>query len=171
MTPSKNPSIAVGLAVYVVLGLVAAFITFSGGMATQSLGGVLSCLVGLAAPVVAVWHYTSTHALTIPAGQGAGLGAITSAVGAVIAGLLSWALQQVGVFPSNEEIMEQTRDQLIAQGNMSPEDVDAMMGAMGGFADNVLLSVGVNAVIGAVVGAIAGAIAAAVFKKGDAELV
>ena len=171
MTPSKTPSIAIGVAVYVVLGLVAAFVTFSGGMATQSIGGILSCLVALAAPVVAVWHYTSTHALTLPAGQGAALGAIASATGAVVSGLLSWALQQVGVFPTAAEVMEQQRDQLIAQGNMSPEDVDQMMEVMGGMGDNLLLQLGIGVLIGAVVGAIAGAVAAAIFKKGDPELV
>ena len=168
MTPSKNSSIAVGVAVYVVLGLVAAFITFSGGTATQTLGGLLSCLIGLAAPVVAVWHYTSTHSLTIPAGAGAGLGAITSAVGAVISTLLSWTFQRIGIFPTTAEMMEQQRDQMIAQG-MSPEDVDGMMEMFGGMGDNLLLQLGIGVVLGAVIGAIAGAVAAAVFKKGDAE--
>ena len=171
MTPSKTPSIAVGVAVYVVLGLISAFIMFNGGTGAQMLGSVFGCLVMLTVPVVAVWHYASSNALTLSAGQGAGLGALATAVGVVISGLISLGLQAVGAFPSNEEIMDRQRDQLIAQGNMSPEDVDQMMGFFGGMADNPLLSLGSNALIGAVVGAIAGAIAAAVFKKGDAELV
>lgn len=169
MTPSKNSSIAVGIAVYVVLGLVAAFITFSGGAATQTLGGLLSCLVGIAAPVVAVWHYTSTHSLTIPAGAGAGLGAIASSVGAVLSGILSWTFQRIGIFPTTAEMMEQQRDQMIAQG-MSPEDVDGMMEMFGGMGDNLMLQLGMGVVFGALFGAIAGAIAAAIFKKGDPKL-
>lgn len=171
MTASKPQSIALGVGTYVVLSLATSFLYFNGGTAMASLSGALACVVMLTAPVVAVWHYASTNALTVPPGPGAGMGAIAATIGAVLATLIQWGLQQAGVFPSTDEMLGRQRDQMIEQG-MSPEEVDGMMDVIGGMSESLVNQIGSAALMGLVVGAIAGAIAAVVFKKGpDAEAV
>lgn len=160
-------SALLGALVYVVLGLIAQFIVYNSGLMGSPAGGVFMCLVAIVAPIVAVWHYTNTNSQTIPAGEGAGLGALASATGAVIAGVLGLLLQQVGLFPTVEQMMEIQREQMLSQG-MSPEQIDQATQMMGAFS-NPLVGILIGLVIGAVVGAIAGAIAALVFKKGEED--
>ena len=169
MTPSRTPSIAIGVSFYVVLSLATSYLLFNGGTAMSTLAGLLSCLVAVLAPVVAVWHYTSTHHLTLLPGPGAGLGAAVGAAGAVLSGLIGWALQQAGVFPSTDEMMAQTRRQMIEDG-LSPDEVDGMMEMMGGMSQSLVTQLGIGVVVGLIVGAVAGAIAAQIFKKGEPEV-
>ncbi|MEL7170020.1 MAG: hypothetical protein AAGN64_11795, partial [Bacteroidota bacterium] len=109
---SKLPSILIGAAVYVVLGLLASVLS-SMGSALGMLAGILSCVTVLIAAATAVWHYTSTNSLTISGGQGAGMGVVVGLVGAVIAGSLSLLLIQLGVLPDPMDI---TREQWRTQG-------------------------------------------------------
>lgn len=162
--PSKTQSVVLGAAVYAVASLITAFIALNGGTAGQYLSSVLCCLVALVGPFVAVWHYTNTNDLTIPAGTGAGLGALTVVLGGVISYAIQKVLQAVGAFPSDAEILESTRQQMLDQG-MDPAQVDQAMGMTEMFTG--VVGFGINLVIAAIIGAIAGAIAASVFKKGD----
>ena len=164
--PNKTPSIALGAAVYVVASLIIAMITFNGGTTGQYVSSALCCLVAIAVPSLAVWHYTNTHSVTIPAGTGAGLGALAIVIGGAVAIAIQKLLQLVGVFPTDAEVMAQTRSQMIAQG-MDPAQVDQamQMGQMFQGIGGILI----NLAISAVIGAIAGAVAASVFKKGTVE--
>ena len=168
MTPSKTPSIAIGAVTYLVLSLVTSFLAASGG-AMSTLGGLLACLVAVVAPVIAVWHYTSTHNVTLLPGQGAGLGAAAAAIGAALSGVIGLGLQSTGLFPSTEEVLDQQRRDLIADG-MSPDEVDRIMSMAGGMADNPVLGLAIGVVGGLVAGAFAGAIASLIFKKGEPEM-
>ena len=164
--PSKNQSILLGAAVYTVAGLITAFLSVNGGQSAQYVVSALCCLAALAGPFTAVWHYTSTNNLTVPAGTGAGIGAAAVVLGGIVSYAVTKLLQVAGIYPSDAEMIEQQRDQMISQG-MEPEAVDQAMGfaemfqGIGGFA--------INLVIAAVIGAIGGAIAASIFKKGTAD--
>ena len=148
---SKLPSILIGVAVYVLLGLLTSFLS-SMGAAAGMLAGVLGCVTVLIAAAAAVWHYTSTNALTISGGQGAGMGVLVGLVGAVIAGTLSLLLVQFGVLP---DPMDVVREQWRTQG-LSEEQIEQM----GGWAEAGSGPIGI--VIGAVVGMILGAAGGAI---------
>ena len=159
--PSKTQSIIIGAASYVVLGLLINFL-FQGGGITA---GILGCLIPFSSGLVAVWHYAATHNLTIPAGQGAGMGALAGFAGAVVATVLVLALISAGILP---DPVEAARLQMEGQG-MSDEQLDSAMAMVERFSNPVGLALG--AVVGALFGAISGAIGAVIFKKGgDAEV-
>lgn len=164
--PSKSQSIVLGAAVYTVAGLITAFVALGAGASGQYLVGVLCCVSALLGPFVAVWHYTTTNELTIPAGQGAGIGAVTIVLGGVVSYAITLVLQTVGAYPSDAELLERQRDQLVAQG-LEPEQIEQalQMGEMFQGAGGVAI----NLVVAALIGAIAGAVAASVFKKGRAD--
>lgn len=162
--PSKSQSILIGIGTSVVLGLAFTFVSSTTGTIGQSLAGCLTCLVWLAAPMVAIWHYTSTYNLTIPAGQGAGMGAVVGAGGGGISAILQQVLVSVGVLP---DPVQQAREIYEAQG-MSAEQIDQTMSMVEMFSGPVM-GIVVALVIGALVGAIGGAIGASVFKKGGAD--
>lgn len=164
--PSKNPSVLLGAAVYAVASLITGFVALNGGQTGQYLVSVLCCLFALLGPGVAVWHYTSTNGLTVPAGVGAGMGAAAVFLGGLVSYGISRVLQAVNVYPSDAEMLERQRDQLIAQG-MEPEAIESAM-QMGEMFQGVGGAL-INLVIVAVIGAIGGAIAASVFKKGAVD--
>lgn len=153
--PSKQQSIILG-------GVVA------GLLSTSYLGliNLLCCAGVIIGALVAVWHYTDTHGLTIPAGQGAVIGLLAGLVGTVISLILNYILIEMGI----------RSDQAITQfilntfgSNMPPEQYDAMVEQMN--ADLTLSAYLANGLFAAVVslvfGAIGGAIGASVFKKGE----
>lgn len=164
--PNKTPSILLGAAIYAVASLIVSFIAINGGTAGQYITSVLCCLVAILVPAVAVWHYTNTYQITIPAGTGAGIGALAIVIGGVISYAIQKLLQVVGAFPSDAEIMERTRSQMLDQG-MDPAQVDQAM-QMGEMFQGIA-GFALNLVIAAVIGAIAGAVAASIFKKGGVE--
>lgn len=169
--PSKTPSIALGAAVSVILSLALSFAILGMGTTGQAIVGCATCLLVFIGPLVAVWHYTSTHRVTLPAGPGAGLGAITGAVGALVAGLVQQVLILANLYPDAAELLERQREQMIASG-LDPAQIDQAMQmaeTMGGMASNPILGIGLNVLIGAVIGAIGGAVGAAIFKKGPLE--
>lgn len=160
--PSKTQSIVIGVAVSVVLGLVLGFIAANAGTVGASLAGCFSCVVALAAPMIAVWHYTNTHGVTLAAGQGAGIGAAVGAIGGLLSAIVQRLLITAGVFP---DPVAQAREIYEAQG-MSPEQIDQAMGMVQAMSGPVVGIVSAL-VIGALIGAIGGAIGAAIFKRGD----
>lgn len=162
--PTKLPSIVIGAAVYTVLAVILSFLALSGGQAASIVGSCGLCLTALVGPLVAVWHYTSTHSLTVPAGTGAGIGAGAGALGAVLSGVVSLLLQTVGVLPDSAEQLERQRQTMLETG-MDPAQIDQQLEFAASFS-NPVVGLVLGIVIGAVVGAIAGAIGASVFKKG-----
>lgn len=167
MMPSKTTSILIGAAVYAVVGALMTFVSISGGLATAALGGCGACLAAFAGPVVAVWHYVTTYRLTLPAGSGAGLGAITGLAGAVLSTVLTFVLRAINVFPTAAEAVEIQR-RLMIEAGLDAAQVDAQLAA-GQAMSGPVFEIGVAVVSGLVIGAIGGAIAAAVIKRGEAE--
>ena len=168
--PSKTPSVVLGAAVYTVLSVLFSFLAFRGGPVVQSVAGCGVCLAVLAGPLVAVWHFASTHRATLLAGQGAGLGAITGAVGALGSGLVSQALIALDVLPDAAEALAGQRDQMLSQG-MDPAQIDSAMRfaeQMSALTANPVLGILAGVAIGAALGALAGALGASMFKKGEA---
>ncbi len=165
--PSKLPSVAIGAAVYALLGIGLTFLTFRVGGAAMyaSLCGL--CLVMLLGPVLAVWHYTSTYRLTLLAGPGAAIGAMTGAAGALLSGVLTQALIAIQLLPDQAEQLAIQRANMIEMG-MDPAQVNEAMAAAGtGPFSNPWLALVLSTVIAAALGAAIGAISASLFKKGD----
>ena len=160
--PSKLPSILIGALIYAVVGAIGGVLSVAGG-GMQYVGGALGCLAMIFGAAGAVWHYTSTHRLTLPAGPGAALGAGAGALGALISWALTWVLTTTGIMP---DPMEAARRQLEGQG-MSEEQIEAAMQMTEMFSGPLGVVVGLG--IGALIGAVVGAIAALVFKKGEAD--
>ena len=160
--PSKNQSILLGALVSVVLGTILAFIAYSGGTAGLFLGGCGGCLAAFVGPVVAVWHYTNTHRLTIPAGSGAGLGALTGLTGAALSWVITFLFRAIGVFPTAEEWQRTTQEMFGQEGAEVPD-------MSGSIFSSPIGELVIGLLIGAIVGAIGGAIAASIFKKGPVE--
>ncbi|MDX1420087.1 MAG: hypothetical protein R3181_08980 [Rubricoccaceae bacterium] len=156
--PSKTPSILIGAAVYVAIALLISFLQLTGVV-----GGLLGCLVIFTAGLVAVWHYTSTHHLTIKAGEGAGMGALAGLLGAVVGGAISFALISAGILPDPIEL---TRQQMVNQGLSDAEMEQAL--AMAETFSSPIIGLAIGSVLGALFGAASGALGAALFKKGDA---
>lgn len=167
--PSKNQSILLGALAYLVAAQGVGFLSLQTGSA--GVGGivvsVLCCLAILVGAGAAVWHYTTTHNVTISPGAGAGMGALAVVLGGLASYLLTLLFQALGVYPSQETLMERGReDALAANPDLTPEQLDQAMG----FAEMLQGPIGIVVTIAfaAVVGAIAGAVFAAVFKRGVA---
>jgi hypothetical protein len=153
--PSKTQSILLG---GVVAAVIAAIFSV---LQIPVLSTCLGCLMYIAAGLVAVWHYTETHALTISGGTGAGMGAAAGAVAGLIGALIGFGLQAAGLVPSPAEVI----DQLITSGQIPADQAETFQG----FFNSPLYYVGVilfTLIIGAILGAIGGAIGASVFKRG-----
>lgn len=162
---TKLPSILLGgLAVGLITTVLSVF--SQPGSGNQTMGLVMSCVVCLAyvgAGLIAVWHYTNTQRLTLPAGEGVLLGLMAGVVAALVGALLGVLLRTLGITPSPEEVWAQ----LEASGqfdNVPPESLETsrkmmemMMGPVG---------YAIALVFGAIAGLVGGAIGAAVFKKG-----
>lgn len=154
---AKAPSILIGILAYVILSILLQF--FAAGVGFLS--GVLGCLVILGSAMVGVWHYTSTNGLTIPAGEGAGIGALVGLGGAVLAGVLSLLLISAGAMPDPADLAV---EQMRAQG-LTDEQIEAQRGMLELFGSPLMVLL-VGGVLGALVGAIGGVIGASVFKHG-----
>ena len=163
--PSKTQSILIAAVVGAVLSLLTNFFASSPG-GLQYVGSALGCITIIAVPMVAVWHYTNTHRLTLSAGSGAGLGALAAVAAGLLGAVISFGLQAAGILPSQEELIERQREQMISQG-MSAEQVEQALGFATMFTGP--LGIALSLVVGAVIGAIVGAIAASIFKKGEVE--
>lgn len=152
--PSQKQSIILGVAVATILSTsYLSFINF------------LCCAGMIAAGMVTVWHYTSTHNLTIPAGRGAVMGLIAAGIGSFLAIFLNFALIKLGI-RADLAISQFVIDTFGE--NMPPEALDDMREQMdkpvtfAGYFVNGLIGL----VVSAIFGAIGGAIGASVFKKG-----
>lgn len=164
--PSKTPSITLGAVAYVVLSVGISFLVFKVGGTLLIAGTCLLCLVILAGPMLAVWHYASTHQKTLLPGQGAGLGAITGAIGALVGGLADKGLSATGLLPNTAERIVLQREAMINFG-MDPGQVDEQFaGTSGGLLSNPVVEVVFAIAIAAALGALFGVLASVMFKKG-----
>ncbi len=164
----KSQSILLGALVAALLGIILSYVA----QLNQYLGLFVCCIPGIVAGLIAVWHYTDAEQVTLRAGQGAQLGAISAAIGSIISSLVVLLLQQVGLMRGTEEQLEIQRQQMMEQG-MDPAQIDQALGfaesmtsppAMAGF-----MLVGI--LVAALIGAIGGAIGANLFKKGTDDAV
>jgi hypothetical protein len=165
----RMPSVLIGAGLYTVLGLLTAVLAVRGGQAGQMASSALCCLLAIGIPMIAVWHHTSTNRVTISMGAGAGMGALAMLIGGLGSTALQKVLQTVGALPSDAELVERARRDLLDSG-MDPAAIDQALG----MTEMMQGPLGIvsSILIVAVVGAIGGLIGAALFKKGntDAEL-
>lgn len=127
-----------------------------------AVGSCFSCIAYVCAGLLAVWHYTDRHNLTLKGGEGAGLGALAGIVAMAVASLLSFLFTAIGLTPPIRQVIE---DQLDASG-VDPAQAEQIME----MASSPLFIVAffiVALIIYAILGAIGGVIGANVFKKGS----
>lgn len=127
------------------------------------LGGCLACLGYAGAGLLTVWHYTNTHQLTLPGGQGALLGMLSGAAAALISGLLTLLFIHWGFFADPIATLEAS-GQL---DQMSPQQAEIALRiaqVLSGFWGIVL-----GILIGGILGLFGGILGAATFKKGASE--
>lgn len=149
-----------GVAVAVIVSLLLQLIAAQLSGTTAMLLGIFICLVSFVLAAVPVWHYTNTHQLTIPAGTGAGIGAITLIIAGIIGFVLQYAIIAIGLIPDPQIA---ALDQMEASG-MTQEQIEMALRF-----SSPLISATIGIVVSAVIGAIGGAIGAAMFKKGQPE--
>ena len=163
--PSKLTSVLIG---GLASALVGTLLSVAGSLANPAnanpgLGailGLLGCLTMVTSGLIAVWHYTGEHELTLTGGQGVGIGALAGIAYGVIVTVLSRILMMAGALPTAEDVIQQM------------EETGAMEGPGAEFATMMVeFSMGWGAVVfsiifGVVTGLIGGAIGAAVFKRG-----
>lgn len=159
---SQQRAILLGALVTGLLATVFAIMNPTGQ--NQALGFAACCLPALLGPLTAIWNYTNAESLSLATGEGAKMGFMAGAGGALISGVLGLVLRMVGVLPSVEEVIEIVRDTMAEQG-APPEAADISIKMVELFSGPLGIVVGV--VIMGVIGAIVGMIGAAIFKKGD----
>lgn len=162
----RFPSVLVGAAVYAVLGLIVAVLAVKGGQTGATVSGLLSCVLMLLVPMVAVWHHTSTNKTTISLGAGAGMGALSLIIGGAIAAGVQKVLQLIGTLPSDAEMMRIARAQMVQQG-LTAEQMAPALSMAEMFQGPLGIAAGL--LVAALVGAIGGLIGAAIFKKGSTD--
>lgn len=159
---SKSQSLILG-------GLVA------GLLSTSYLGfiNMICCLGVIAGALTAVWHYTSTYEVTIPSGEGAGMGAIAGLIGAGVSTILNLVLMAIGIrhdLAVNQFMLDRFGDQ------MPPEQYDQMIAmiekpfTIGGWLAENVMGLVIGLAVSAIFGAIGGVIGAKLFKKGGEEV-
>lgn len=161
--PSRTQSILIAGVAVGIIGIVLAFL--AEGAATSPMGGIVvclfSCLLGIGVGLIATWHYTNTHNLTIPGGTGAAMGALAGLVSAAIGALKSVFDLVTG---RTAAMQQEVFRNLEAQG-MNPEQMGPWIDFQftpAGVAATILIGV----VLSAILGAVGGAIGAALFKRG-----
>ncbi|PIQ63810.1 MAG: hypothetical protein COV99_00855 [Bacteroidetes bacterium CG12_big_fil_rev_8_21_14_0_65_60_17] len=156
--PDKKRSILLG-------GLV------SGLLSTSYLGfiNVLCCLGVIAGALAAVWHYTSENQLSVKAGEGAGMGALSGLVGFIVGNLLTLVFMSLGI--RHDLAINQYMLNAFGE-NMPPEQYDMMVAqiekpfTIGGYLADSLLTLLLSALVVVAMGAAGGAIGARMFRKG-----
>ena len=133
-------------------------------------GGCLACLAYIGAGVMAVWHFSTTNQINVPAGKGVVLGLMAGVAATVIAIILADILRSVGWMPGLEETIAQMEEagSLDAMDEGTRDTVLGLVEKMFGWVGKI-----VGLLIGSLAGMIGGAIGGALFKnkfeEGDAE--
>lgn len=124
---------------------------------------VVCCLGVIIGGAVATQQYTSRTRTSIESGDGAVLGALAGAGGAILQPLLNWALWPFGL--GVRDIAMNMVERMQGQPGMSPEMMEQMQSSpsMG----VILFNLAVGIVVYAIFGAIGGAIGAAIFREDD----
>ncbi len=165
--PPKTTSALIGALAAAGLATIISYFTMSGGAFANPGLGCIVCLAYIAGSLIAVWHYTNEHNLTLSGSQGVGLGLLTGVYAGVIAALLSYLLIAIGVMPGMEEMLEQMEESgLLDQpgAEFSRRMMEMMSGPVG-----LVISLVQNAIVGGIVGLAGGAIGRAIWKKGEEE--
>lgn len=166
--PDQKQSIVLGALITALLGVLLAFFTQGGGQVSSAVAGLAACcLAPIAGALMAVWHFTDTHSVTLGTGEGAKLGAVAAAVGSVLSSALTYLFRLLGIFPGPEEQVEMMRERMFEQG-MTEEQVNQALEMSQNFMSPVAQIGFVIAAIFifAIVGAAGGALGSALFKKG-----
>lgn len=146
-------------------GLIAALLNLP-----QNFISWFGCLAYAGCGLIAVWHYTNTHQLTITGGEGIGLGALAGVAGGLTGGLLASLFYQLGlmdpVLPQILEEMENTG----TLDQMDPSTADSVISWLELASKwQVLIDVTCSVLFAVVFGLIGGAIGARIWKKGPDE--
>jgi hypothetical protein len=122
---------------------------------------ILCCLGVIVGGVVATQQYTSRTGGAIESGDGAVLGALAGAGGAILQPMLNWALRPFGL--GFRDIVMNMMEDMQGQPGMSPEMMQQRQTppSIGMMLVNVLFGM----VVFAIFGAIGGAIGAAIFGE------
>jgi uncharacterized protein YacL len=138
-----------------------------GILSTSYIGliNLICCLGVIIGGMVAVWHYTNTHRLTVPAGQGAIMGLQAGIFGGILALLLNYLLISIGI-RHDIALMEFLINNL--GDAMTQEQIEDLRDEAGRQVNLVayLLQGTLTVILTAIFATIGGAIGAAVFKKG-----
>lgn len=125
-----------------------------------TVGECLACLAYIAAGLVAVWHYTDRHQLTMKGGQGLSLGALAGLVATLVQTVLEQLFVLIGLKPTWLEEMRRGFE----QSGLDPAQIDQMQELMSSpFA--VVGVILIWLVLGAIAGAMGGVIGANIFKS------
>lgn len=130
----------------------------------QPWGGCACCLTYIGAGILYVWHFSNTQepGFTMTSGEGAGSGALAGVMAGLVATVFGIALQQAGIVPGPEEIV----NQLYENSEFTGEQLDMIEGIiLSPFL--YVASAFITAIIGGVLGAIGGALGVNLFAKGD----
>ena len=146
--------------------LVGAVVT--GILSTSYLGLInFACCLGvILGGAVAVQQFTSRTGTSVETGDGAVLGALAGAGGAVLANIFDRALRPLGLdSQSISQDMMQNLAQMEGQQGMSPEMMQQFQS--GGSMTMIIVGLLIGIVVNAIFGAIGGAIGAAIFGEED----
>ncbi len=123
--------------------------------------GILACLAYIVSGLIAVWHYTTEHSLTLSGKEGVLLGMWSGVVATIVGTALYYLLVALNVLPTKEEAIAEARAEMEAAGVEGAETATQfieLMYGVGGLAIGLVLAVGW--------GIAGGAIGRAVWKKG-----
>ena len=125
--------------------------------------GLLGCLTMLTSGLIAVWHYTGEHELSLTGGQGVGIGAMAGIAYGVVSVVLSRILIMANVLPGPEDAIRQMEESGALDGPGADFAVMMVEFTMGWGA--IIFAI----IFGVITGLIGGAIGAAIFKRGPEE--
>ena len=144
---------------------VGALVTGILGTSYFSLINLVCCLGVLIGGAVTVQQFTSRTGTAIESGDGAILGALAGAGGAILTAIFDWGLR-----PLNLDSQSVTQDMfsglmqgMEGQGGFSPEMMQQMQGEQ--TIGAILVGLVVGIIVNAIFGAIGGAIGAAIFGE------
>ena len=163
----KSQSILLGAMIVGLLATIFGLVQFS--VQSQVFGTLACCVIPTAGALLATWHYTSTNALTIRAGEGAMIGLAACILGNFVSLGLSLVVSYTGLMPSPfdvEAVIEMTQESMVDRGS-SQAEIDQAIGFMREF---YFVFVIVAVVAYGVLGAVVGAIGASLFKRGEPDM-
>jgi hypothetical protein len=162
----KTQSIILGSLIVGLLATLFGLIQYN--VQSQVLGTVACCLIPTVGALVATWHYTSTNAITIRAGEGAMMGLAAGIIGYFVSLILSVLVSFTGLVPSPfdvDAVIEITQNTMVESGS-SDEEIETAIGFIEQF---FYLFIVIAVVTYALIGAVVGAIGANIFKHGSPE--